>query len=197
MSRPAPRLHTGRLLLFPEEARHLPETTALVRALSAGGLLGAALTVAPPARAFARGPRFFELIGFTGCAVQLDGGGAVPAVHLRLDPPTAAPRGFFGRNTRPPRCPHCRRPARDWAERAATWSAEPRLACAVCGHEASAWTWDWRHDAGFARLALAVEEVFPGEAQPLPALLHLLRDSDGHDWRWCAIQDGVPSPASA
>ncbi|MBK5968981.1 MULTISPECIES: FmdB family zinc ribbon protein [Thiorhodovibrio] len=195
-------LHTGRLLLTPKDLKAVPPREPLRAALTQAGLLGARLTAAPGAGAsesdasrFAPGERFFDYVGFTGCAVKLDGlpGTAGPAgCHLRLDPPSTEPRFWRGRNTRPPRCPACGKTVSDWRPAMEDWSWPERteLACPACGTRSLAWQWDWRGHAGFGRLTLTIEEVFPGEAAVLPALPRLLeRFSDGLPWHWFALQD--------
>lgn len=195
-------LHTGRLLLTPEDPLQAPAWEPLREALLQAGFFGAPLQADRSAGAsrslgmrFALGERFFDYVGFTGCAVKLDGlpgTGGADGCHLRLDPPSAEPRFFSGRNSRPPRCPVCGKTLTDW--RAAMepwrWPEQTELSCPGCGQASPAWHWDWRGHAGFGRLTLAIEEVFPGEAAPLPALLKLLRKaSGGLSWQDFAVQD--------
>lgn len=193
-------LHTGRLLLAPVDPAQAPAREPLRLRLTQVGFLGAALEPLAEAdeatpNAFALGEAFFDYVGFTGCAVKLDAvpGTAGPAgCHLRLDPPSAEPRFLHGRNTRPPRCPACRKTLAEWREAMKDWSwaKNEALACPACGSRRLAWQWDWRGHAGFARLALRIEEVFPGEAAILPALPSLLQQaSDGLRWHWFAVQE--------
>jgi hypothetical protein len=69
-------------------------------------------------------------------------------------------------------------------------AADGALACPACGHSAPPWGWDWKESAGFGRIFLTVEEVFPGEAVPAPALLDLLARITGCAWRHFYVQDG-------
>jgi hypothetical protein len=69
-------------------------------------------------------------------------------------------------------------------------AADGALDCPACGHSAPPWSWDWKESAGFGRIFLTVEEVFPGEAVPAPALLDLLTRITGCAWRHFYIQDG-------
>jgi hypothetical protein len=184
--------HTGRLILTEQDPFRLPDEAALRTALDAVGLIAGPL---PDGEAYyATGPRFLELVVFAGCAVRLelsprgDGG---PFCHVRLLGPYTLPRFLGGRNTRPPRCPSCRAPLKGWAGAALGWdrSAEQPLACPACGARASAFRWDWKEGAGFGRLLLSIEEVFPGEAVPTPALLDLLTRTSGRPWRYFYAQD--------
>jgi len=185
--------HTGRLLLTPHDPHRVPDVPRLHAALSDGGLLGSLL----PGRedAFLVGDRFLTLVTFAGCSVQLelaappDGSGAF--CHLRLLGPYAYPRLLQGRNTRPPRCRGCRAPLRDWQERHSSVEQHPDtpVPCPACGEHRPLWDWDWKGNAGFGRFFLSVEEVFPGEATPAPALIELLKEETGATWRHFYIQD--------
>jgi hypothetical protein len=46
----------------------------------------------------------------------------------------------------------------------------------------------WRKNAGFGRVFVTVEDVFPGEAVPVPTLLEGLRAASGVDWRYFYLQ---------
>jgi hypothetical protein len=96
-----------------------------------------------------------------------------------------------GRNTRPPQCPGCRRPLREWRAQSAGWdsASAPTLQCAACNARTQAWEWRWREQAGFGRLFLSIEEVFPGEGTPLPGLLRSLEIMGVGRWLWFYVQD--------
>lgn len=207
-------LHTGRLLLTPQDPQQAP-TLARIRErlirlrflgealppLAEHGTGRAALAEAEPRPAagetsrFAPGPGFFDVMAFTGCAVQLvspAAPAAAPSCHIVLEPPSPGTRFFHGRNSRPPRCPACRRTNPEWRAQVNAWSAdeEPELHCPSCDQTSTAWSWDWRGHAGFGRLVVRIEDVFPGEATPLPRLLETLAEaSDGLDWHWFTVQD--------
>lgn len=193
-SQPPSALHTGRLLLAPQDPWQAPELAPLRLALTQAGVLGARLDVEAPSssrRAFALGEKFFHYVAFTGCAVNLTALSDGASCHLCLHLPQATPNFFAGRNTRPPRCPNCRHTLADWATQRATWPqiAAAALYCSNCTHTTAAWHWDWRGQAGFARMALSIEEVFPGEATPLPGLFELLHQaSAGVPWQGFVVQ---------
>lgn len=140
---------------------------------------------------FLPGDHFLNLLVFAGCSVHVDlappsGGG--PFTHIRLLGPFPHPRLLAGRNTRPPRCPACRDPYRDW--RAALISAAiPTWICSSCASALPAWAWDWKHQGGYGRTIIAVEEVFPGEAEPAPTLLEALQRLTATPWRHFYVQD--------
>lgn len=187
--------HTGRLILAPQEPHCVPDRSLLIRALAGAGFLGTPLT--PAGDAYAVGDAFLHLVAFTGCAVQMDvsprTGSDRTFCHIRLIGPFAEPVILTGRNTRPPRCPVCRSPLRDWRDAlrsstAAGGHTEPQP-CPACATLSPACAWDWKESGGCARLALSVEEVFPGEATPTDALMQVLTGAAQTPWRHFFIQD--------
>ena len=186
------RVHTGRLILVPTAAEPLLDTAGLVTTLTEGGFIGAPLP--GPGQGYLVGERFLSLITFAGCSVRIEllpPGDGSPFCHVILDGPHKTPRLLSGRNTRPPRCPACKAPSKDWRKHMEQWNqcASPQLTCAQCGAEAGIGHWNWRENAGFGDLFLRVEEVFPGEAVPTPALMDLLEQASGTGWRHFYVQD--------
>ncbi len=198
----APVLHTGRLILTPEDPWQMLAPATLVGALRALGLLGATRQGATP-DAFIAGPALGELIGFTGCAVQFGGDASSQVAAgpwLRVPPPSAAPRVLWGRNTRPPRCPRCGAPLRAWRMQLpdpATAAGGPPMGadatlplhCCGCDVRTPALDWRWGRHAGVGRSLIMVEEVFPAEASPLPALTSALADLGAGPWTFFYVQD--------
>ena len=183
-------VHTGRLLLSQRDPLQCPDPVALRSGLAAAGFLGAPLPWI--AGGYAVGHRFLTLVVFAGCSVQLalepSAQGDTGFCHIRLVGPYAAPRFLSGRNTRPPRCSSCRKPLRDWLALFAGGGGR-EIGCPACGVSAAPWGWDWRHQAGWGRFFVQVEEVFPGEATPAPVLMELLAGISGHPWRHFFVQD--------
>jgi hypothetical protein len=186
-------VHTGRLLLTPEDPHRVPDVPRLRTALGAAGLLGAPL----PGRdhAFLVGERFLALFTFAGCSVQIElappAEGDGPFCHICFMGPFASPTLLQGRNTRPPRCRACRAPLKEWRARlsAVERHSDVPLACPTCGAARPPWDWDWKGNAGFGRFFISVEEVFPGEATPAPSLIELLTRETGAAWRHFYVQD--------
>lgn len=187
--------HTGRLVLAPREPHCAPDRAVLIRALAAAGLLGSPLT--PAGDAYAVGDAFLHLVAFTGCAVQMEVDPRPESgrtfCHIRFVGPFEEPVILTGRNTRPPRCPVCRYPLRDWRDvlpcsTSIAKQADP-LPCPACATLSPACAWDWKESGGCARLALFVEEVFPGEATPTDALMRVLAEVTQTSWRHFFIQD--------
>ncbi len=194
--------------------RRLPVHVFPAGASPAEAGLGGALTETPaPSQAFLVGERFFDLLAFAGCAVNLlltPTSTGKPFTHIHLVGPLASPLLLFGSNTRPPRCPTCRAPNKALAvfpdqnpdqnqdphrELEGQWerNREPGLGreipCPACGSRHPIWGWDWKGKAGFGRSFVWVEEVFPGEAEPTPAFQAALTSLTASPWRHFYVQD--------
>ena len=185
-------LHTGRLVLTPSQPEQVVPIKPLADQLRSIGFIGAAL--AGRRDAFATGEHFLRLLAFTGCAVQFDRAPTAPDdafSHIKLDCGHAAPRLLTGRNTRPPRCPSCGKALTDWRSQIQHWQLHqpPILRCPHCINSAPGWRWNWRQHGGFGRSFILVEEVFPGEGAPLPALLRSLHRLGIGDWHPFYVQD--------
>ena len=188
------RSHTGRLLLTTNDPQAAPEAGLVIGALSGAGFIGEPLR--GPERAFGVGPAFLSLLAFTGCAVAIatdpgDDAGGIPRCRVHIPALFPTPHFQSGRNTRPPRCPVCRAPLRDWGRRTQGWVDSPHrgATCPSCGETRPPWRWDWKEQGGFGRLFVAVEEVFPGEAVPMPRLFDVLTRACGSGWRHFYVQD--------
>jgi len=183
--------HTGRLVLTTHDPFLIPAVPPLVEALTEAGFLGVPLVDRDGA--YAVGEGFLQLLTFAGCSVQVELAptGDAPFCHARLFGPSGRPVFLSGRNTRPPRCRGCRSPLQDWWRRLSNGVEAPPtpIACPACGEACPPWDYDWKEKAGFGRLFVQIEEIFPGEATPTPLLMDLLEGSTGCKWRHFYIQD--------
>lgn len=144
--------------------------------------------------AWRAGEAFLSWISFTGCSPHVrlepppDGIGSF--CYILLEGPYPIPRLLWGRNTRPPRCPQCRRAIADWPQRRADWEIAPHLAfpCPDCGETITALSLRWRDNGGFGRSFLVVEDVFPGEAAPVVTLFEQLEALGVGPWHHFYIQ---------
>jgi hypothetical protein len=181
------------MLLTPTDPFRRVDMTALRQAMRQGGLIGDDLPGVEGG--FLVGERFLELITFAGCSVRLElappDAGSGPFCHVRFLGPFDPPVLMQGRNTRPPRCPACRAPARDWHEVLveSPKRAAPLLHCPACGARQPPWLWDWKGTAGYGSCFVAIEEVFPGEATPTPGLYATLKGVTASPWRHFCVQD--------
>jgi hypothetical protein len=181
------------MLLTPTHPLTRVDMSALRQALGETGLIGDNLPGV--AGAFLAGARFLDLVIFAGCSVRVElapsEGGGSPFCHVRLLGPFDRPVLMRGRNTRPPRCPACRAPHRDWHSVLfeSPRRAPPLLHCPACGAKQPPWLWDWKGTAGFGCCFVVIEEIFPGEATPAPALCATLAGVTGSPWRYFYVQD--------
>lgn len=188
-------VHTGRLVLTPRDPTARVDPGQLESALLAVGLI--ASSASGRSDAFEIGDRFLQLIAYTGCAVQLDAeaGAGKPRTLVLLIGPYAAPHLLCGRNTRPPRCPECGKGLAAWREQSAQQRIQSHqgrpeeLRCGHCGTWAPTWRWSWGQHGGAGRCFVFVEEVFPGEAAPMPGLFDALRPLGAGEWQYFYLQD--------
>ena len=187
-------LHTGRLVLTPQDPYRLPpDPEALVADLQQIGLISQPLEPGP---GYLLGDNFMQLVTFMGCSpyirLEPDESGE-PFCHLLLDGPHARPRLLTGKNTQPPRCASCRKRLNDWQRSFASWQAQGdgwQAACPHCGHRQDPATYDFRQTAGCGRLLLFLENIFPQEAIPSPRLLKTLESrTENRPWIYFYQQD--------
>lgn len=198
---PAPPIanHTGRLILTAADPVADLDSALLIATLTRLAFIGAPLAEPPDAvPAFRIGSEFSSLVSFTGCAVQILDVPTpnAPFCHIRIPPLAPRSRLHYGRNTRAPRCPDCRGRLDDWQAHTAHWASPhwetrsaPDAICPHCGASHPLCRWDWKQQGGCGRLTILVEEVFPGEAVPTPALLERLAQASNAGWRYFYVQD--------
>ena len=187
-------LHTGRLVLTPQDPYLLPaDPKDIIDALQNIGLIAQALEGSP---GYILGERFMQLVTFMGCSpyirLEPDESGE-PFCHLLIDGPHEQPELLTGKNTQPPRCGACRKRLNewqasfeDWRQNRAGWQAT----CPHCGEHQEPVSYDFRQSAGCGRLFLFVENIFPQEAIPSPSLMETLKKtSHGNPWHHFYQQD--------
>jgi hypothetical protein len=190
---PAAPLSVGSLLLTPQAPRARPPLETVLHCLQTAGLIGPSLSTENHRYRF--GDHLFDLIAFTGCAVQLpaatDTGNGL---EVRLEGPFRTPQLRIGRNSRPPRCPECQRPLSGWSSKAGLTAVRQAagmdsLHCNDCHAANPAWAWQWGRHAGAGSFFVVVAPVFPGEGQPLPPLLEALSRTDVGPWHHFYVQE--------
>lgn len=179
-------MSSGKLVLHPQLPQTL-ERRPLVDKLRDLGFLGAAFGTTAIQGYFA-GERFLQLITFMGCSPHVrfeprddqDTG----FCHLSILGPWERPRLLIGPASRAPRCPACRTRLEPWPLWRPLLEAQPETAfpCPACGLASPPIRWNWRHQAGAAHLFLLVHNIFPGEAVPVPSLLHELAGLATGEW---------------
>lgn len=183
-------MSSGSLFLHPSDAEAACPRDDLVEVLAQAGLIGAAH--AGRQNDFLVGDRFLQLITFMGCSP-----------HIELDPPDgsdddfchvlihvyAAPRLLVGTNTRPPRCPACRKRIDIEVTSLRRDRSVKPVACNHCGAHHPVAALQWRRDAGFSRLFVEIRSVFPGEAVPVESLFQALAATTGCQWDYFYLTD--------
>ncbi len=179
-------------MLTPCDPFAEPGLGELLGGLERCGFLGPAL--GPGQSAWLAGDAILSWISFTGCSPHIrleppaDGTGSF--CHILLEGPYPTPRLSWGRNSRPPRCPRCRGPIADWPVHRRQWDLAPArpFPCPSCGEAVTPLALRWRENGGFGRLFLALDDVFPGEAVPVPALFEELEVLSAQPWHHFYIQ---------
>lgn len=188
-----PNSQTGHLLLAPDPLEPMPPPAPVLACLREMGFAGRSLDDEKP-DAFLVGEHFLQLITFMGCSPHIElepPADGSPFCHLRIIGPLPDLQLMRGENTRPPSCVQCRGRLSLWREEVENWCAHPERAdvlCPRCGHRQRPVDLGWRRNAGFGRLFVAVEDIFPGEAVPVPVLLQGLKRASGVNWSYFYIR---------
>ena len=185
---------TGRLLLASAANGPVPDRASLIGYLQNSGFIGPLLGDLEGC-SFQVGDSFLQLVTFMGCSPHIvleppPHGGSF--CYVRIDGPWPEPLLRYGRNTNAPRCCSCRNRINDWRNQLPTWLEKPnamRVECAQCGHRQSPLNLSWRRDGGFGRLFIVVEDIFPGEAIPVPTLISGLTGVSNNSWYYFYVRD--------
>ena len=185
-------MSTGKLLFRSPLSSPPPTLAAITERLRQIGLLGQPFR--EEEQSFLTGERFAQLVTFLGCSPYLrlepPDDGSDNFCHLRFLGPFEQARFLYGSNTRPPKCPDCRRGIDGWRSLVGQWQVQPEtqtLICPHCGQGSSPLQLEWRRSAGFGRFFVQITEIFPGEAVPGTELMDCLR-ADGKDWDYFYLQ---------
>jgi hypothetical protein len=178
-------------LIFRAPPGSVPDASLMERLLLKIGMIGPAY--AGKELGFLVGEHFLQLVTFMGCSpyLQLEPpvDGSSRFCHIHLLGPYPHPRLLHGANTRPPRCPGCRKRIAGWQEKLTRWErnpAEANIECPHCRRHSTPLELDWQRNAGVSRFFIRITEVFPGEAVPVPALLEQLKGAGG-EWDYFYI----------
>ncbi|MEW8563570.1 MAG: hypothetical protein AB2541_15785 [Candidatus Thiodiazotropha sp.] len=191
---PSP-LHTGRLVLTPEDPYLAPEDPGdLIQQLREIGFAGERL--GQGSTSYMVGDQFMKLVTFMGCSPAIQSAPSdsdEPFCHLVQSGPHPLPIFLSGRNTTAPRCEACRKRVPQWQGIMGDWAQDPAdftATCPHCGHAQNPANYDWRQSAGCGRYMLCVENIFPQEAVPSTRLLNELRWITGNrPWHYFYIQE--------
>jgi len=143
---------------------------------------------------FLVGEAFLHLITFMGCSPyielepQLDG---KSFCYIHIDGPWTELQLRYSDKTQSPRCHICHKRITTWKETLELWLAQPInniIECPHCSNKQSLLDLSWRKDAGCGYLFINVENIFPGEAVPVPKFLTKLATITNTTWQYFYIQ---------
>ena len=180
-------MNNGQLILHPNDPAHSAAPPAVLKALADIGFIGDAFGE-PGEQRYRVGERFLQLITFMGCSPHIEleppSEDSLNFCHIRIHGPLNQPLILWGRNTTAPRCPRCRKRITEWRRRIGEWErlAEAPFPCPHCHETIAPIHLDWRRQAGAGRIFVAVQQVFPGEAVPVPELMDTLGRVSGEAW---------------
>lgn len=173
----------GKLTLYPGNSTSTPpETEPLIRSLRKQGMIGQPLN--SDTNSFLAGDNFLQLISFVGCSPavcltpEADIGNRLCSLTLRG--PFDQPQLVWDRNGHPPRCPACSKSMTNWKQHL----GNTLIRCDRCGVESGLETITWGKHAGYARIFIEINGVFPGEAIPVDLLFKQLYRDTGFEWRY-------------
>ena len=186
-------MNSGRLILTPEDPYAIADREQLISLLGAMEIMGAPLEKRK--NAFAGGEALMKWISFAGCSPFLrfepEGPNDDDFCHLRITIHTTdePPVFLYGEQTKPPACPHCRQPLKEWPPMVEQWrQSEAKWECSGCGKRVAAPEMNWRRYAGFAKTLVEIFSIFPGEAVPVPSLLGRLAEETGVKWHYFYVK---------
>lgn len=174
-------MNMGKLILAsgPNELQ-LTESMELTCALREMGLTGQCLDSGEGR--FLTGNRFLQLISFVGCSTNVC---LTPRAsddhafcHLTVKGPFARPRLVRDGKSRPPLCPLCKESLHDLKG----CTDGRMIICGSCGRKSRPEDIAWGRGAGYGRIFIEINNVFPGEVRPVPELLMDLGRLTGTEW---------------
>jgi hypothetical protein len=177
-------LKNGKLLIHPVAPDCTPDFNNVLQLTDSIGFTGS--KIGQEEATYRTGNSFLQLVTFMGCSPHVRFEPAGPddddycyIRFLRFEKPGL----LASDNSRTPVCSHCRKPAfSDWSALADA-GASP-LVCQHCGAGVSLAELRWRPDAGMARFFIEINNIFPGEAQPVDSFMQRLEEATGTAWRY-------------
>jgi len=155
---------------------------------SLGERLGNPLEIEQPNR-FLVGERFLQYITFMGCSPAVEStpptDGSLDYCHIHFSKIYPEVRFRSASQNVFARCPQCRKSIGNWAQAVSLWSKDASAVnfnCDKCAEPVSLTQLGWRHTAGFARLFIDVNSIYPQEAIPTDPFLSLLETQTGTQW---------------
>lgn len=173
----------GKLILYPgNTASPPPAIKPLIQTLHKLGLIGQPMD--SDTNSFLAGDSFLQLISFVGCSPDIcltpQTNTGSDFCHLTIQGPFEQPQLVWDKNCHPPRCPNCQKPITDWNE---TFDGTT-IKCNLCRTESQPGDFNWRRHGGYGRIFIEINNVFPGEANPVDLLFDRLQKETGVEWKY-------------
>lgn len=139
---------------------------------------------------FVVGEKFLHLMTFMGCSPYIeleplpDG---KPFCYIQIDGVYSKLQLRYSEKTQAPRCNICRKPIIEWRKFIALWLEQPTqniIECPLCDHKQCVLDLNWRKTAGCGYLFINIENIFPGEATPVPKFLIELTTITNISWQY-------------
>ncbi len=186
---------SARLILHVRDPAYIPANLAqLVQQLREIGLIGQPWGEVSQQR-YLIGERFLQLVTFLGCAPAIELEPSTEAhtefCHVGISPLYPASRFLADSQGVLPRCPHCRKRFAGWQEAVAQWQENPvyQARCPACQNLLSPVELDWQQSAGFGRFFISIFNIYPREAIPTEALLHILQQATQQSWNYFYLRE--------
>ena len=183
-----------KLILHPANPTALPtgerNSAALLRDI---GLIGDSFKLDGKCHYFT-GDGFLSVVTFLGCAPTIEttpptgkaelaeAARAGRFCHIYLGDTLPEPRLRAGPRSRA-RCPVCTK-MQTWSGQISDDSTRITTSCSHCHVDSPIEEWNWRQNAGVARLFIDIWGIYPSEAVPGDLLLHTLATITGSPWVW-------------
>ena len=170
---------TNSLFLYPKNPNWNIDLETLISTIKTVELIEN--PIADRQDCFFTGKQFLNHINFLGCAptIQFNAtGNNANFCFIRLIHSPDIKMIQTRTLARPPHCPNCKKPLKNWQE----FTDNTSWLCPHCEHTAPASDYDWRRTAGYAHVFIEITDIFPKEAIPQPMLLEELKSHTLVEW---------------
>ena len=132
---------------------------------------------------FFTGDKYLDFIAYMGCApsIQFEAGEKGEDFCLiKIHYYNSAKLIHSKTQLRPPQCPECKKPVKNWQQN----KASTTIHCDLCHSTSAIETFSWRKMAGYAQLFIEITDIFPKEAIPQQLLLDKLGNITNTGWQY-------------
>ena len=128
------------------------------------------------------GDTFLNLLTFMGCApnIQIDFDEDLPNIaYCSVKVPCSVdPLLLVSDNIRPPKCPTCKKGVNHWQKHL----DNSPFKCQHCQTAIQLDCLNWKHQAGFSKTMIIINNIYPQEAQPTHLFLTKLGELNNGTW---------------